>query len=335
MQRTDGRPGDLVADLARAYLAPRCLHVVAEIGVADHLADVPRPLHALAEATAVNPDALGRILDLLATQGVFARSGSGYEHTPASRLLLSDHPQSLRSFVRMMGSDVFWSGLGDLAHSLETGAPAVTQVSPEGLFAYLRATPEMGKVFDEAMTGKSRLDIAGIIAAYDFSRLGTVADVGGGRGHLLQAVLEAAPRANGILFDLPQVVANSKSLGSPRMSLQAGDFFKDPLPLADAYLLCNVVHDWSDDQATAILLNVRRAVPKGGRLLVIENILPEGPEAHRARQLDIIMLAMTGGRERTNDEYERLLAAAGFQVSRVVRTQTPISIIEAVPADRR
>jgi hypothetical protein len=323
--------GDLVLDLARGYFAPRCLHVVAEIGVADHLGEAPLPAEELARRTATDPDALARMLDLLVSQGVFARNGSGYAHTPASELLRSDHPKSLRSFVRLMGSDILWSTFGAVAHSLRTGAPSVTHVFAEGLFAYLRATPEMGKVFDEAMTGKSHADIAAIIPAYDFSGFGVVADIGGGRGHLLRAVLEASPRARGILFDLPQVVANAEGLASERLSLQSGDFRKDPLPRADAYLLSNVLHDWPDEQAVAILLNVRRAIPDTGKLLVFENTIPEDPLAYRVRQLDVLMLAMFAGRERTKAEYGRLLQLAGFRLARSIDTPRPMSILEALP----
>jgi hypothetical protein len=325
-------PGDLILNLARGYFAPRCLHVVAECGIADRIADGPRPLDALAQETGTDPDALARILDLLATMGVFARRGNGYEHTPASRLLRSDHPRSLRSFVRMMGSDIFWSAFGALAQALQTGAPSVTRVFPEGFFAYLRATPELGKLFDEAMTGKTRADTANIMASYDFSRFRVVADIGGGRGHLLQAVLEASPEAQGVLFDLPHVVAGSESLASTRLTFQSGDFFKDPVPPADAYLVSTVIHDWPDEQAIAILRNVRGAILGGGKLLLFEHVVPEGPHAHRARELDIAMLAVLGGRERTKDEYERLLTGAGFRLTRVVQTPGPVSILEAEPA---
>jgi hypothetical protein len=329
MQQTEAF--DLILQLTRGYLAPRCLHVVAELGIADHIGESARSLIELAEATATNPDALARTLGLLATQGVFAATGNGYEHTAASRLLRSDHPDSMRSFVRVYGSDICWSTLGALEHSLRAGAPALLKVFPDGLFAYLRANPEVGRLFDEAMTGKSRADIAAIIQCYDFSGFMTVADIGGGRGHLLQAVLDVNQLAQGILFDLPQVVANSGAIPTTRLSLQHGDFFKGPLPRADAYLLSNVVHDWADEQATAILLNVRRAIPDAGKLLVFENVIPEGSEAYRARALDILMLALTGGRERTRSEYERLLYGADFRVTQVIQTASAMSIVEAEP----
>ena len=224
-------PSDLIINLARGYFAPRCLYLIAELGVADHIGDAPCPLNELAEKTATDPNSFARVLDLLETIGVFERNGDGYQHTAASRLLRSDNPNSLRSFVRMIGSEMCWSCFGSLMHSVQSGAPTLTQ----GLFGYLRANPEMGKVFDEAMTGKSRQEIAALVSAYDFSGFDVIADVGGGQGHLLQAVLTVAPKARGILFDLPQVV--DQEIASARLSIQSGDFFKDQIPQADVYLV--------------------------------------------------------------------------------------------------
>ena len=320
-------PSDLIINLARGYFAPRCLYLIAELGVADHIGDAPCPLNELAEKTATDPNSFARVLDLLETIGVFERNGDGYQHTAASRLLRSDNPNSLRSFVRMIGSEMCWSCFGSLMHSVQSGAPTLTQ----GLFGYLSANPEMGKVFDEAMTGKSRQEIAALVSAYDFSGFDVIADVGGGQGHLLQAVLTVAPKARGILFDLPQVV--DQEIASARLSIQSGDFFKDQIPQADVYLVSRVVHDWPDEQATAIFSNIRRAMSATGKLLVIENVIFEGPHARRTRELDILMLAVSGGRERTRAQYEELLSAAGLRISRIVPTGDSISIIEATSTD--
>jgi hypothetical protein len=180
------------------------------------------------------------------------------------------------------------------------------------------------------MTAKAGADIAALIPAFDFTRYGVIADIGGGRGHVLEAALAAAPQARGILFDLPQVVAAVAP--STRIERRGGDFFRDPLPEADAYILGNVLHDWADEQAVAILRAVRRAAHERTELLVLELILPDGAQPHPAKVLDIVMLCVTGGRERTQGEYTSLLAAGGFRLDRVVPTASPLSVIVGKPA---
>jgi hypothetical protein len=324
-------PNDIVMQLCCGFWASRCLHVAAELGLADHIDETPRAVAELAVRTASDPDALARILRLLAMHGLFAASDAGYEHTEASQLLRSDHPRSMRPYVRMIGADFGWSAFGFLEHTVRTGAPSMEKVFPGGLFAYLGQHPDMGRVFNDAMAAKSHADIAAIIPSYDFSNFGTVADIGGGRGHLLKAVIDSNPGVRGILFDLPLVVTNAASIASDRLILQGGDFFKDALPRADAYLLSTVLHDWSDTEAGAILSAVRRVIPSTGKLLLFEFVMPEGPGFHRAKALDINMLVLTGGRERTESEYARLLATAGFRLARAIQTPGPISILEAEP----
>ena len=179
------------------------------------------------------------------------------------------------------------------------------------------------------MTARSNAEIATLIPAFDFTRYNIIADVGGGRGHLLTAVLASTPNAKGVLFDRPPVVAGVAP--DARMSVQGGDFFKDPLPTADAYILSRVLHDWADTEAEAILRSVSRCAPKDAELLVLESILPEGSEPHHAKVLDILMLTISGGRERTRREYQTLLEAGGFRLDRVVPTAGPVSVIVGAP----
>ena len=162
------------------------------------------------------------------------------------------------------------------------------------------------------MEGKAHGHVAAVVAACDFSSFATIGDIGGGKGHLIRAVLEAAPAARGVLFDLPHVIEDSEGLASGRLRLQAGDFFKGDLPACDAYLLMEVIHDWSDEDSVAILKAVRRAAPPRAKLLLIESIVPEGPEPHWSKTLDILMLTLLGGKQRTRREYEALCAPAGF-----------------------
>ena len=325
-----GPPSAQLWQIATGHLLPRCLHVVAELGLAGQLADAPMTAEALARASGTNAGALDRMLRLLAVVGIFEARGNAWAHTDLSRLLRIDHPQSMRAFVCMIGSRLNWTAACELEHAARTGKAAAEKIVPEGLWAYYRDHPDEARIFDAAMTAKSIAEIAALIPAFDFSSYGVIADVGGGRGHILAAVLAAAPNAKGILFDLPQVVANLSP--PPQMSLLGGDFFNDPLPTADAYILGNVLHDWADNEAEAILRAVWRAAPKHAELLVLESILPEGPEPHLAKVIDIIMLTVTGGRERTRADYQSLLASGGFRLDRVVPTAGPVSVIVATPA---
>lgn len=324
-------PHEVVMQMSAAWLLSRCLHVAADLGVADALEETPRTAAALAQATGAHPQALERTLRLLSAHGVFATREGMVSHTPASRLLRADHPQSLRSLVRMFGLPFNQGAYGFLDHSLRTGRPAVEKVAPAGMFTYLADRPEEARIFGEAMTAKAHGHVASILGAYDFSGFHVIGDIGGGHGHLLRAVLERTPAARGVLFDLPNVLGEVADLASERLALQPGDFFRDPLPACDAYLLMEVIHDWGDEEATAILEAVRAAAPAHARLLVIEQLVPEEPGPHWAKTLDVLMLAVTGGLQRTGREYEALLTSSGFRLERLIDTAGGIAIVEGVP----
>ncbi|HEX5535164.1 MAG TPA: methyltransferase [Actinomycetales bacterium] len=318
-----------IFELASAHAAARVLHVVAELGVADHIDEMARTSADIAAAAGLNPDALDRVLGLLATYGLFRRDGSGgWLHTELSRRLRSDDPRSLRSFVRMSGSGFCWGSVTELEHSLRTGRSGITRLHAGGPWAYLAAHPEQADIFQQAMTDKSHGDIAIALSAYDFSRHRRIADVGGGSGHLVKALLEKYPDTSGVLFDLPQVTANVAP--TSRLDVVGGDFFVDPFPVCDAYVLMNIVHDWDDPEAAAILSAAAEAGrSRAATVLVIEAIMPEGGEDRWPRMLDVLMLAVTGGRERTVAEYETLLTRAGLTLVQVHTTTTPLVVIEA------
>lgn len=183
-----------VVQLATGYWFSRCLQAVAEIGVADALSDAPRSAADLAQAVGAHPDSLNRVLRLLSSQGVFAFGGSGYSHTPLSRALRSDHPHSLRSYVRFVGSPLFWDSYAEMEHVIRTGQTGVSKIEPRGVFAYFNDHPAIIELFNDAMRGKAESAIGPVLAAYDFSSFGTVADIGGGLGHLLKAILQTAPQ---------------------------------------------------------------------------------------------------------------------------------------------
>ena len=323
-------PFDTLLQMAGGYCLPRCLHVVADLGIADALDETPRTASDLAASVGAHPDALGRVLRLLAAHGVFEMQGAEtFRHSSASQLLRSDHPQSMRAFARMLGLPIQWSSFGAMEHSVRTGLPAVAEVFPGGFWEYLAQHPEEGRVFNAAMVARAQGAVAGILASYDFSGFDLIGDIGGGSGHLLRAVLDTAPSAKGVLFELPHVIEEAADLASERLTLQAGDFFRDGLPSCDAYLLMEIIHDWADEEAVAILQAIRRAAPAHAMLLLIETIVPDDPGPDWSKVLDMIMLTLVGGRQRTQQEYEALLDQSGFVLEREIDTGAGISILEA------
>ena len=328
---TEQHPHEIIWTLTNAVVPARCLHLAAELGVADKIEDEPVAVRELAAGCGADPDALDRVLRLLAAHGIFEHRADGYGHTEASRLLRSDHPMSMRAFPRMMGLPVFWAGLARLDHSVRTGSPAINLVEPKGLWAYFQDHPGEAQIFGQAMTAKAGADIAAVLGAYDFSRFRTIADVGGGRGHLLRAVLDTVAAARGILFDLPEVI-DRLDFEHERLTPQAGDFFVDALPAADAYILMEVIHDWADAEAVAILGAIRRAASPGATVLVIESVIADEQPDPRARTLDVVMLYVTGGRERTARQFRELFERAGFRYGRVIATAGPLGIVEATAA---
>ena len=329
---SESNPFQTLLQIAGGYCLPRCLHVVADLGVADVLDEVPRTAAELATVVGADADALGRVLRLLAAHGVFASQGDTFCHSPISRLLRTDHPHSLRAFTRMFGLPSWWATYGALDHAVRTGLPATEKVLSSGFYAYFAEHPEESAVFNAAMVAKAHGQVAGILASYDFSGFRMVGDIGGGCGHLLRAVLDAVPTARGVLFDLPHVVQDAAGIASERLTLQAGDFFKDTLPVCDAYLVMEVIHAWGDEEAVAILQAIRRAAPSHAKVLLIEQMVPDNPGPHWSKMLDIHMLTLLGGRQRTRQEYAVLFDSAGFSYQREVDTGTDISILEAVPA---
>jgi C-methyltransferase len=325
-------PPDAIKALSTAGFAARCLHVVADLGVADRIGDQPVTISELASSCAADPDALDRVLRLLAAHGIFEWQHGSYSHTPSSRLLRSDDPMTMRPFAQMMGLPLYWGSLAEFKHSVQTGKPAVEILEPAGLWAYLQERPGEAEICGRAMTARASVDVGAVIAAYDFTRFRRIADIGGGRGHLLRAILEAAPGAEGILFDLPMVIDTLTAGDQPRLALHAGDFFADPLPSAESYILMKVLHDWADEQCVAILNAIRRAAPEGATVLVVEDLMPEDRADLGASIPDIVMLTMTGGRERTVDQLSNLFDAAGFEFVKVIDTRSSIHIVEARPA---
>ena len=331
------QPAQVLASiLAGAWLA-QALAVAAKLCVADLLNAGPKTPAEIATATGTEAAAMYRVLRALAGAGIFAEDESGrFGLTSLAGPLRSDAADSIRAYAVMAGERWVWQSVGALEHSLRTGAPAFDYVFGAPIFDYYAAHPDAAQVSADGLKSVGRGQDAAVAAAYDFSRAGTVVDVGGGQGGLLAAILAASPLARGVLFDLPHVASmarqNLETAGlSARCRTEAGDFFKEVPAGGDIYLLRKVIHDWDDERARHILRTCRSAMTEGSRLLLLEMVVPAGNTPSYAKLLDLLMLVYAGGRERTESEYRNLLVSAGFSMKRIVPSASAISIIEATP----
>lgn len=324
--------------IARAYRRSRALSVAAELGIADHLSEEPRAVDDLAAATGTNADALYRLLRALASIGVFHEDPDRrFSLTPMGEHLRTDHPLSVRPIARLLGADYEWAAWGELLHSIRTGENAAAHALGMDVWEYRRRHPGDSGVFDAAMRTFSSADAPALLAAHDFTRHRVIADIGGGVGALLAAILPELPHARGILFDQPQVVADAgpvlnESGVADRVEVVAGSFFESVPSGADAYVLRRVLHDWTDDDATEILRCLRRSIGSGARLLIVDAVVGPPNEDPLAAFLDLGMLVSEGGRERTEAEWVALLDAGHFRVESLTRA-TPTSHVIVAVAD--
>jgi hypothetical protein len=323
--------------LLTSYWLTQILHVAARLGLADLLKEGPRSADDLAAATRTHPRSLYRLLRALASVGVFAEEDRHrFSLTPLADCLRSDVPGSLRAMAIMCGEERY-QAWGELLHSVRTGQPGFEKLQGQSVFDFLHQHPEQARVFDEAMAGLHDRETAAMLDAQDFTGVQVLADIGGGNGSMLGAVLQRYPAMRGLLFELPGVIeraqANLQALGlAGRCRVIGGDFFASVPAGADTYSLRHVLHNWSDEKATLILKNIHQALGRGGRLLVVESVIPPGNEPVHAKLLDLAMLVMGGGQERTGEEFQRLYEAAGFRLTRIVPTAAEVSVIEGVKA---
>lgn len=310
------------------------LATMAELAVADQLADGPLGLEELARRCGAHPPSLRRVLRELAGLGYLRSNGDAYDLTDAGQALRSDVPGSARAAVRTVAQEMFWYALGALPQTVRTGKSAMIERfgSP---YRYLAEHPDVAALFDEYMTSRAAPFAGAVASAYDFSGLRKVVDVGGGKGHILAGVLRAFPRLEGELFELERVMPAARAELSRqglagRCRFTVGDFFIRVTPGADAYLLANVLHNWGDEDALTILRNVREAMAPDGSVLVLEIVLPDGDVPHVGKDGDMRMLALTGeGLERTRSEYALLLERSGLELKRVMDLPGWASLLEA------
>jgi O-methyltransferase domain len=336
--RSQSPPDAVLMQLLVGKCISMAISVVAKLRVADHLADGPKSLADLAAQTETHAPSLFRVLRALSSVGVFAEQADGrFALTPTGEYLRTGVKGSLRGLADIWGSDWTWRPWGHMLDTVRTGRTAFDNVFGEPLFDYLGKHPDESAVFNEAMTGFSSKVAPAVAEAYDFSPFKTVVDVGGGHGVLLSTILRSYAGVNGIVFDSPHVVAGAedaiRNAGlTGRCRAVGGDFFRSVPDGGDAYLMKHIIHDWPDEQASTILRHCRKGVNPGGRLLLVEMVIAPGNAADFGKVLDLEMLAIPSGRERSEAEYRQLLGGSGWRLTRVLPTESPTQIIEAVPA---
>jgi hypothetical protein len=326
--------------LVLGFTATQALYVAAKLGVADLIAETPKTVDELAQATKSHAPSLGRLLRMLTSVGIFAEDEAGrFRHTPRSASRRSDHPQSAQARALLWGAPFMWRAWGELYEAVLTGQPAFERVYGTSHFAYLASHPDDAAIFNASMTAGSSFVLPAILTAYDFSRFERIVDVGGGHGALLHGLLSAHPTLRGVLFDLPAVVAGAATERTgalaARYEMVGGDFFQTVPKGADGYVLKSIIHDWNDEDASKILRNCRRAICPHGKLLLIERVLQPSNQPDQGRFADLNMLVLVRGRERTETDFRALLREVGFSLTRVIPTSTPWSIIESQPVELR
>ncbi|WP_202210769.1 methyltransferase [Pseudomonas paraversuta] len=319
-------------DQTMGYTYQAALRAVAQLGVADYLADGSKSVVDLAQAVGAEPQKLQRLLRVTATRDIFREVEPGvFELTPAADYLRTDADHSLRSAVLMLTDETFWRPIGELIESAR-GNPPFRHLYGKSFFEYWSQAGAQAEDFHVGMSSMSEVENIFLVRSYEFPDGATVADIAGGFGGLLLRVLQNNPSLHGILYDQPHVLERNR-LGeladNSRWELSSGDFFKSA-PKADIYLLKYIMHDWPDEQASLILKNIRKAMNPGARILIMDPLIPEGNTPHSGKLMDLLCMGIyEGGRERTKKEFEQLLASADMRLNRTIDTGCYVSIIEA------
>ncbi len=333
-------PAEHVMQLSTGYMASISLHVVARLGIADLLKDGPMKVSALAAATSMHEDRLYRVLRALATLGVFAETAPRtFALTPAAETLRSDVPGSTRDLAIWMSDPLHFRVYSEMLHSVRTGGTAFEHVMGKPIFEYFPTDPEESEVFNAAMTCFSGMTIPAVLESYDFSGIKTLMDVAGGHGALLRAILNRYPAMRGIVIEMDHVVQGAKQLPenqalAHRCEFLSADFFAHVPSRSDAIIMKHIIHDWDDPEARTILKNCRQALSgkAGAKMLLVEPVIYPGNAPELGKFMDIEMMMLPGGRERTEAEFRELFASAGLRLTRIVPTQSPVCVIEGTVA---
>jgi len=327
----------ILVQLLTGMWATQAVATAARLGIADRLASGPKTAAEVASEAGADPGAMRRLMRALASVGVLLPSGSGrYELTPVGERLRSDRPDTFKDMFIAETDEVHWQSWGRMLDAVRTGDPRPEAVFGMPAFDYYAKNPAEGEQFGRAMENVSRFVAHAVLEAYDFSGAGTIMDVGGGNGSMALAILERYPKLKGIVFDLPYIGEPAKERmraagAADRCRFEAGSFFERVPAGADLQILKFILHDWDDEESVTLLNSCRAAIAPEARLLIIEQLVPEEIKPEMVHLMDLNMLVMTGGLERTTKEYEDLLDRAGFRVTRVIPTASPFSLIEAKP----
>ncbi len=324
--------------LAGAHLISKAIYVFAQLGIAEYLNAKPLNADELASATSTHGPTLYRMLRTLAGYGLVAEDAEQrFSLSPLGATLVSDAPGEIRSLVSYLAGPIVWASVGALMHSVRTGEEATKKVFGRSFFEFAPEMPEDAQIYNEAISAMHGMEPQAVAAAYDFSDIRTLVDVGGGTGNLLTKLLLTTPHLSGVLYERPDVAAEARrhvaalDLTS-RCEVIDGSFF-DTVPVGgDAYMLSHIVHNWDDASCLQILGRCHAAMHGTGRLLLLEQVVSPGNNREPAKFNDLVMLAMWGGKERTEREFADLLAQSGFKMTRIVPTESPSSIVEAVTA---
>ena len=330
-------PHAQVIQMAGGHLVAKAIYALAELGVADHLSDAPKTAEQIAPAIGAHAPSLYRLLRTMAAFGFFSEDDQRrFTLTPLGEALRSNAPGHARSTVRMLAGPSVYVAVNELLHSVKTGKTGFEKTHGKNIFDYLGEHAAEARIFNEAMIGFHGAEPPAVAAAYDFSDIGTLIDVGGGTGNLLTTILQAHPSMRGVLYDLPHVAKEAREAIAAkgltaRCDVKEGSFFESVPKGGDAYTLSHIIHDWDEERCITILNNCRRAMTRDARLLLVEMVIPPGNDFHPSKFLDLIMLTLPGGKERTVTEYKELFAKAGFELTNVVPTASPVSVVEGRP----
>lgn len=324
-----------IMEMSSAFILSRAIHVAAQLGVADHMTQGACTLDTLAENVSADPQALYRLMRLLASYNIFCEEQNKcFSLTPLAIPLLSDHPESLRAWLMHHDSDEMrWRAYGNMTYSVKHNAPAFNHLFEQGYFDLISQNPSMAAGFDEGMKNISMQEETLLAQAYPFGSYETIADIGGGKGNFLAQVLMLNENLQGILYDLDHALTSAKSYlatttCSHRISCKAGSFFESIPGNADVYVLKRILHDWNDEQCIAILQNCKNAMKPGARLLIIDAIVSTDNQRDFTKDIDIAMLVLFGGKERTLQEWQSLIDAVGLRIHALHKTESLVQIIE-------
>ena len=326
-------PEFVLLGMANAFIVSRAIQVASDLEIADHIDPAGSTIEELAAATRTHPDSLYRLLRMLASHGIFAEDEAGRIHlTDLAEPLRSDAPNSVRDVVRIVDVTL-WKVYGELGHSVATGTPAFDLLVGQGFFEHQDTNPAANDRFAVGMATLSAGEDPLVAAAYDFCAFPRIVDVGGGRGGLLAEILTACPMAHGVLFDRAAVAAEPVHIDRAgvrdRCAVKHGDFFNAVPKGHDLYIVKRILHDWPDDHCVTILRNCAASLNANGRVLVVDAVVPPGNAADPMKDMDLMMLALLGGKERTAEQFDELFREAGLRRTRIIPLPAPVSLIEA------